>query len=183
MVKKAGRKRIIRTKNSPLSKKEESFAVAYVKTHNKTQAAIESGYSSKTAGAAGNRAFKKLNVRARIEELEKKICKAAGIEVTDVLTIFKSIGQFNIKEVATYNGETFQFKPFDQWPEGSEKAIASVKQVTRYVEGGTEKTLEIKFESKLTAAKALGDYLGMFSGYEQLVRTATIYGKKLVDAD
>jgi hypothetical protein len=73
------------------------------------------------------------------------------------------------------------FKPIDQWPEGVEAAISSVKVVNTGTGKNARSDLSMRFESKLAAAKLLGEYLGMFEGYDQLVRTAAIYGKKLVD--
>jgi hypothetical protein len=74
-----------------------------------------------------------------------------------------------------------------EWPEGAAVAIASIKQntVTTTTKKGTTTiaTIDIKFESKQAACVSLGHHLGLFTGYETLVKAADSFGMKLVNVD
>jgi phage terminase small subunit len=164
-----------------MNTKQERFCREYMIDLNATQAAIRAGYSKKTAGSIGQENLTKPEILARISELKAKIIDSLEIDAGEVLAKVAAIMRFTISDIADYDGKVLTFKPIDQWPEGVEAAISSVKVVNTGTGKNARSDLSMRFESKLAAAKLLGEYLGMFEGYDQLVRTAAIYGKKLVD--
>jgi phage terminase small subunit len=56
-------------KGKTLTEKEEAFCRAYVGGWNGTRAAVDAGYSKKTARVIASQNLSKLNIRARIKEL------------------------------------------------------------------------------------------------------------------
>lgn len=56
-----------------MNKKQEKFALEFVKDFNRTQAAIRAGYSKKTAYSQGSRLLKDAEIRARVSELIEEI--------------------------------------------------------------------------------------------------------------
>lgn len=52
-----------------LNLRQRKFAAAYARLGNATQAAIEAGYSAKTAGQAGERLLKKAEIQAKLKNL------------------------------------------------------------------------------------------------------------------
>lgn len=161
-----------------LTPKQELFCREYLIDLNATQAAIRAGYSRNSARSIGEENLTKPDIAAYLQQLMAARAERVDRTGDDVVKSFWAIADFSIKDIATFDGKEFKFKPMTEWPEGAEIAIASIKQTTKE-EGAV---IDIKFESKLAAAKALGDYLGMFTGYDQLVRAADLYGKKLMDA-
>jgi phage terminase small subunit len=170
-----------------LTAKQERFCQEYCIDSNGTQAAIRAGYSRKTAGAISEENLKKPDISARISQLKAEINEKLALKADFVLSRFIAIAGFTIKKIATFDGNSFSFKPMEEWPEGADIAIASIKQntVTTTTKKGTTTTtvIDIKFENKQAACVSLGHYLGLFTGYEQLVKAADSFGKKLVDAD
>jgi hypothetical protein len=174
-------------KKAALTNKEEAFAQAYRKSRNKKQAAIDAGCPIRTAGTTGSRMYKKPHVLARIKELDARDCAAVSVTVNDVLTVLKNVAKFNLREITHMEGDELKLRPMDEWPDGADAAITGIKQSVKEgeIDGSAYKTstCELRFDSRLTAARTIGDYLGMFTGYDQLVRAAEVYGKKLVDAE
>lgn len=72
-----------------LTDKQERFCLEYVIDSNSTQAAIRAGYSKKTARTIASQLLTKLNIKARIEELQEKTAKK--LELDREGTIRKSI--------------------------------------------------------------------------------------------
>jgi len=66
--------------DNTLTAKQERFCLEYVVDFNATQAAIRSGYSSKTAGKIGSENLQKPEIQAEIGRLTQKT--AAKLEIT-----------------------------------------------------------------------------------------------------
>jgi phage terminase small subunit len=164
-----------------MNAKQQRFCSEYLLDLNATQAAIRAGYSKRSAASIGQEILMKPEILEKISELKAEITEGLAIDAGEILAKLAAIMRFAIKDVGDYDGKIFKFKPMKEWPEGVADAIASIKVTTHGTGVKAISTLDIKFESKLAAAKILGEYLGMFTGYDQLVRTAEVYGKKLVD--
>lgn len=71
-----------------LNDREQAFVDAY--RGNKTQAAIEAGYSTKTAGTIGARLYKKVHVQAEIRRQQLERQNAALMDRTEMQKLFSS---------------------------------------------------------------------------------------------
>lgn len=58
-------------KERGLTAKQEAFCQAYVACRNATQAAVEAGYSERTAGSIGQENLKKPEIQKRLAELQE----------------------------------------------------------------------------------------------------------------
>jgi phage terminase small subunit len=185
MVKKRAGKR----KKVQLSDREERFCQEWVKSHHKTQAAILAGYNPKNAGTYCQRLYKKAIIQARIKELEEAVSKTIELDSANILLTFKKIAEFSIDKIADFDGTEFLIKPMSEWPEGASVAIASFKQTIKessnekHGSNNREVTIDVKFESKQAACVSLGNHLGLFTGYETLVKSAETFGLKLVPVE
>lgn len=74
-----------------LSDKQERFCQEYTKDLNQTQAAIRAGYSPKTANQQASRLLTKVNVQARIAELQKKISEEIEVDANYITKGFKEV--------------------------------------------------------------------------------------------
>lgn len=72
-----------------LTPKQERFCAEYLVDYNATQAAIRAGYSAKTAGSAGNRLLKNVEVLARVRAMQKE--KIDKLCVTSDYVVMKLI--------------------------------------------------------------------------------------------
>jgi phage terminase small subunit len=160
-----------------LTNKEDAFCREYVVDWNATQAAIRAGYSKNSARQSGADNMKKPDVKARIRDLIDEQNGRLGLDADFVISRFMALADFSIKKVATFDGETFQFKSMAQWPENADRAVKSIKQTTKTTaRGDVEVTLDVKFEDKQTALEALGRHLGLFMSFDQAITAMETYG-------
>jgi phage terminase small subunit len=82
-----------------LTDKLERFSQEYLLDCNKTQAAIRAGYSPKTAHAAGERAFKNVEVHRRILAGMAKRSEKTEIKAEDVLKLINDFIHTDITQV------------------------------------------------------------------------------------
>jgi phage terminase small subunit len=82
------------------------FVDAYIKLGNKTQAAIEAGYSEKTAEVQGSKLLRNAKVLAYYEERLEQIKDENILDAKDVLVYFSDVVKGNVtEEVVTNTGE------------------------------------------------------------------------------
>ena len=108
-----------------LTPKQERFCLEYLIDSNATQAAIRAGYSPNAAQEQASRLLSNVMVESKIQELRSLVADRLKIDAEWVLTRFKAIAGFQLKDVATFDGSKFEFKPMNEWSEGSHRAIRS----------------------------------------------------------
>ncbi len=138
-----------------LNAKQLRFCQEYVVDQNGTQAAIRSGYSSKTADVIASRLLGKIKVQAVVQSLQVNIAKQLEIDSEDIAMEFKNVAFSNIVD---YLNSDFSLKDISRLPHFLSAAIESIK--IRKV--GNAVYTEIKLFDKLKALEALGKHLGMF---------------------
>lgn len=79
-----------------LNKRQALFVEKYLKLNNATKAAIEAGYSQKTAYSIGHDLLKHPEIAARVSKRTEKILEAAKMEADEVLTRLTQIARGNI---------------------------------------------------------------------------------------
>lgn len=71
-----------------LTVKQQKFVDEYIKTGNATQAAINAGYSKKTARSAGNRMLTNVGIKQKIQERMSELHKSNIPTLEEVLGFF-----------------------------------------------------------------------------------------------
>lgn len=140
------------------------FVREYLIDLNATRAAIRAGYSPATAGQAGDRLLKNVEVSAAIAAAEQARAERVGIEADRVLEELAAVGFAKLSEVAEWDDERFSLKPSS---EIDARPVLEVKQKRRVLvtEEGEQILSEergIKLHDKIQALKLLGQHLGMF---------------------
>lgn len=97
-----------------------------------------------------------------------------------IVARLESIADFSLKKVAEVMDGELIFKPLSEWDDGSARALQSVKSTIAIKPDGRVQQMEYKFESKLDALHKLGQYHGMWMGFDQLVSGLKAYGIELV---
>lgn len=69
----------------PLSLKHQAFVDEYLKDRNATQATIRAGYSAKTAGSAGHRLLKNVEIQRAITERSQVAGAIVNVTVAKVV--------------------------------------------------------------------------------------------------
>ena len=91
-----------------LNKRQALFVEKYLKLNNATKAAIEAGYSPKTAYSIGHDLLKKPEIAARLSKRTEKILQSAQMEADEVLTRLTEMARGNIGVLLNVsNGEPF----------------------------------------------------------------------------
>jgi phage terminase small subunit len=134
--------------------KQEAFAREYIIDLNATKAAIRAGYSERTARQIGSRMLTKVDILARIEELQAERAKKLNIDAEWVLNRLVQISDrcMQAEEVLEFNYDSKRL----------------------------ESTGEYKFDSSGAnkATELIGKHLGMFK--DRLDINATV-GVQIVD--
>lgn len=77
----------------PLNTKQSSFVEHYLRLNNATQAAIEAGYSAKTAAQIGSRLLKNVEIAARVRERTETVLGSLKMEADEVLVRLATIAR------------------------------------------------------------------------------------------
>lgn len=117
-------------KEKTLNPKQNTFCCEYLKDHNATQSAIRAKYSQKTASSIGERLLRKVEVQAKIVELEDCAAKAAGLTVDKIINELKNVAFSDIADFIEIDELTgaVRAKGFKQMPEGASRAIESIEE-------------------------------------------------------
>ena len=100
-------------KLAKLTTKQQKFADEYIICGNATQAAIEAGYSKKTANRIGSENLSKLDIKKYIDERLKEIESAKTATQQEVLEYLTSVMRGEQKEETLIGaGQGFQEKTY-----------------------------------------------------------------------
>ncbi|MFP6615079.1 MAG: terminase small subunit, partial [Candidatus Hydrogenedentota bacterium] len=98
------------SKSTPRTKprftqKQMAFMRAYVVNPNATQAAIEAGYSKKTAKQQGNRLLTKVDLKALVDKALQRIAERQQVRAEEVIAHTKYIGLSNMFDYILYDDD------------------------------------------------------------------------------
>lgn len=121
-----------------INNKHELFCQEYIVDYNATQAAIRAGYSKKTAGAIASNLLRKVNILARVKELQKE--QTARLAVTQ---------DWVVQQLVDVVKKSKDPEPVMKWDSEEKKMVES--GVYEYDSRGATRALEL-----------LGKHLGMY---------------------
>ena len=129
---------------------EARFVNEIAKGVDQTQAAINAGYSKKTAKNKASNLMRKKEVVAAIQKNTETAMRIAQVDAAEVLDAIKRIANSDVRDLFD---ERWQVRPPDKLPERIAKAIVGVKVINNVVTGTV--TYEYKLESRLRANELL----------------------------
>lgn len=120
-----------------LTPKQLIFCAEYCVDFNATNAAIQAGYSKRTACSIGSENLRKPEVQAQIRKFQANLSEASGISALRVLNEHKKIAFSNI---ADFHTGWITLKEFDSLSEDQKASIAEIKtkSETRIEKNGDE---------------------------------------------
>lgn len=131
------------------------FVAEYLKDLNATRAAIEAGYSAKTARQAGSRLLSRVDVASAVARAQQGRADRVGIEADAVLREIAAIAFAHMGQYAAWHDDQVTLKDSR---EVDPRAVSEVAQrMTRY-----GNNISIKLHDKLGALVKLGDHLGLW---------------------
>jgi phage terminase small subunit len=150
-----------------LTPKQQRFVEEYPVDLNGTQAAIRAGYSPKTAQQISEENLRKPVIREALGLVIAQMSEQSGIDRAWAINKHKSVAEFQLSDIGTFDGKIMKFKPETEWPDRARVAVRNIKQtvVTRYTKDGDPietSTIELKIEPLFPAIEALSRHLNLF---------------------
>ena len=141
---------------------QQLFVKAYARLHpDKTAAAIEAGYSAKTAASQACQQVKNPKVAAAIEEIDRIAINVAGITAARVLEEYRRIAFADVRDVIQIttvedgDGNLVQRVVATNTDQLTAEQAAAIAEIGQKADGG----LTIKMHSKLQALDALARFI------------------------
>jgi phage terminase small subunit len=123
-----------------LTEKQGAFALRYLVHHNATRAAIEAGFSEKTAAVQGYQLLQNPLVRAEIDRLHAEQAERLKIDADQLLRRLVEDLDADIADLHYADGG---LKPIDEWPMAFRKGlVAGVEIEEEYDDDDTEEEFE-----------------------------------------
>lgn len=143
-----------------LNAKQALFVEAYLRLNNATQAAIEAGYSKRTAGSYGHDLLKNPEIASRIRERTAEVLKSRQMDADEVLARLADIARGAMPIFANVDDKGHVHLRADD----VEIARANLHLVKKIVNAPTEFGMkhEIEVYDAQSALVTLGKHLGLF---------------------
>lgn len=146
--------------------KQQRFIEEYPVDLNASAAAGRAGYSKKTAGQAGHRLLKKVEIQRAIQNRVGKFTARADVTVERILSELSKIGFANLGDYFRISKEGEPFIDLSDITEDQSAALQEIL-VEDFTDGRGDNSrnvrrVKIKMLDKCPALDKLGKYLGMF---------------------
>ena len=168
----AEKRRIIKTERAKsaanLKPKQATFCREYIIDHNGTQAAIRSGYSSKTAYSIAENLLRKVEIQSRISELESESLKRNEITKDMIVAEMAKLAFSNAKDYVGRGNEVEDISLMDRDKAAAIKKIKTTKK--EIIIEGERIGDEVKTEIELIDKKSALDSLHKMCGYDNPIK-------------
>jgi len=148
------------------TEQQKLFAYAYFQNGgNATQAAIEAGYSKKTATSCGSRLLTYENVSALIKSLNDQVKERVIVTKEQIAKELMKVGFADLRKAYTVDGALKAIRDLDDDIAG---AITGVKVMEEFEGSGEDRlkigeTVEVKFNPKIPALAELNKMFGYYA--------------------
>lgn len=163
--------------------KHETFALAFIRTNNKTKAALAAGYSEATARQSGCRLSKEPLVAARIAELRSAQFTAMQMENNEILGRIAAQARSNIRSVFDDEGK---LRPIHEMTEDEAFAIQEIREtVTPGTKGQPDTVVRtVKMRDPTQALRMLAQHKKLIGndGDEALSNIAAAFADRMAAA-
>lgn len=166
------------TQFKPLTDRVESYCQEYIKCpENQTQAAINAGYSAKTAAKFASQNMRDERVQKRIAELMEERNKRNRVSADYVLMRLVEIDQMDVIDILDDEGG---LKPVSQWPKVWRTSLSAmdinrIRMAGKDDEDDIESTLQkIKWPDKVKNLELIGKHVDVNAFKERLEVSGTV---------
>lgn len=138
-----------------LSPRHQIFADAILRGSSQTDAAIEAGYSERSAYNQANRLMKNDEVIAYIAERRTAASERAEVTIADVVRNLSAIAFSDLRDAVTWTKHgTLTFVASEDLPDAAAAAVKKIRV--------TDKGMSLEMHDKLSATVRIGEHLGMW---------------------
>jgi phage terminase small subunit len=136
------------------SKKQRIFIDEYLKCWNATQAALNAGYSQRSAHTIG---WENLQKPAIKEEIQKRLDESA-MSADEVIQAIGDIGRADISDFIEIDEETGRLKSFDFAKAKKAGKLGLIKSITPAANG-----LRVELHDRMKALELIGKHHALFT--------------------
>lgn len=165
------------TQFKPLTDRVESYCQEYIKCpENQTQAAINAGYSAKTAAKFASQNMRDDRVQKRIAELMEERNKRNRVSADYVLMRLVEIDQMDVIDILN---DDMSIKPVSDWPKVWRQYLTGFELADMFEGRGDEKELvgilkKIKWPDKVKNLELIGKHVDVNAFKERLEVSGTV---------
>ncbi len=143
---------------SKLPSRQKLFVEKYIANGmNGSRAAVEAGYSPKTARVTASQLLTKPNIKSEVSRRIREVLTDTEVMTLQWLKQVKSIAEYDMRKAAEWDENTLTLKPSSQLDDSTAMAIQEVQYNS--TESGT--TMKIKAYDKVRALEQLAKFLGV----------------------
>lgn len=153
------------TSKASAEERRAQFVEAYISNGgNATDAAIQAGYSAKTADQQGSRLLKDVKVAAMLESRRAQVCTRLEISTERILQERARLAFFDVRKLFDSHGGPV---PIHELDDDSAAAIAGLEVVEQFEGSGEDRKFvgylkKYKLADKGASLTALEKHLGMY---------------------
>ncbi|WP_049090787.1 terminase small subunit [Klebsiella oxytoca] len=165
------------TQYKPLTAMQEAYAQEYTKCpENQTQAAINAGFSPKTAAVKASVMMRDERIQKRIAELMEERNKRLRVSADYVLLRLVEIDQMDVIDILN---DDMSIKPVSEWPKVWRQYLTGFELADMFEGRGDEKELvgilkKIKWPDKVKNLELIGKHVDVNAFKERLEVSGTV---------
>jgi phage terminase small subunit len=144
-----------------LTTKQQVFVVAYVAHRNGTLAAIDAGYSERSAAEAGSALLSKPNVRREIDRRLKRLTDKYEISADRIMRELAKIAFVNLDDFVRRAPDGTLFYDFSTASKDQMAGLTSIDITERAHRGETERRVKVRLGEKRSALMDLAKVMRM----------------------
>ena len=165
---------------SELTQKQETFCVKYFELGHGTEAALIAGYNPRTAAIIASQNLRKLNIKARIEELRQKVEDASVMDVLERQQRLTEIARAKLTDFMELGLDGSWVNIGEETPNGG--AIQEIHSRTEYDKDGANPTVHtsVKLHDPMKAIDLLNKMDKIYTDGAQYIdnRKIEVYDAK-----
>lgn len=165
------------TQYKPLTAMQEAYAQEYIKCpENQAQAAINAGFSPKSAHVKASIMMRDERIQKRIAELMAERNKRARISADYVLLRLREIDELDLADIME---DDLSLKPLSSWPKPWRQFLSGVKVAELFEGKGDKKKIigvlkSIKWPDKVKNLELIGKHVDVNAFKERIEVSGTL---------
>ena len=145
-----------------LNRRQQKFCVEYIKTGNGAKAAINAGYSERTAKNQASRLLTNVNVKEYVEKLKKEAIERNKIELDEVVSILSSLVRFDIADIYHPDGTIKELHEMSKEARLAIETIETTQTIKKKRKGRKTKICKVKVSDRKRSIDMLLRYFGAY---------------------
>lgn len=149
-----------------------AFMKSYVVCKNATRAAVEAGYSPKTAASQGQRLLKNVEIRSMVDRALAKIAEGQEVRAAEVIRETKYVAMSNMANYISLDADGEPYVDISKIDHKLGVAVKSLEVVEVGVGAQRKRRVKITLHDKLKALDKLDAATNAFTSHNKAIENA-----------